>query len=130
MKTIFLIAVVLLMSIIVSSTNITRFGSSSDPSSSMIPRPADTSGQRVAVYAVQLGAFSLQENADKLVALLKSKGIGAVIYDNLIDGKRLLYLVWVGRFERAEDAILEIRRIEDLTGIRGVLREQMIWRRK
>lgn len=91
---------------------------------------ADSLGRRVAVYAIQLGAFSVRENADKLASDLKSKGIDAVIYDNLIDGKRLLYLVWVGRFDRAEDAIVDIRKIEGLTGIRGVLREQMIWRRK
>lgn len=130
MKTFILTALVFIVSIILTSTDITGSGSSANPAQSPALRTADTLGRRVAVYAVQVGAFSLQENADKLVSRLKSKGIDAVIYDNLIDGKRLLYLVWVGRFDSAEDAIREIRRIEDLTGIRGVLREQMVWRRK
>lgn len=94
------------------------------------PVGQDTGGTIAAVYAVQVGAFTVSENAEKLVELLRSKGIEAVVHDNLIDGRTLLHLVWVGRFEKATDAIIEIRRIEDLTGIRGVLREQMIWRRR
>lgn len=93
------------------------------------PAPPGREGKIVAVYAVQAGAFAVRENADKLVSLLKSKGLNAVIHENLIDGRHLLHLVWVGRFDRAEDAIAEIARIEELTGIRGVLREQMIWRK-
>ena len=136
MKTNHLLSAFLTLSIIVSSPVTTGSGKSDPPASipstasTVAPTDTDSSGQRVAVYAVQFGAFSVQENAERLVSLLKSKGIDAIIYDNLIDGKRLLYLVWVGRFDRAEDAILEIRRVEELTGIRGVLREQMIWRRK
>ncbi len=86
-------------------------------------------GRIVAVYAIQVGAFSVFENAVKLTDLLKSKGFNAIIYDNLLDGKNLLHLVWVGRYDRAEDAMPELKKIEELTGIRGVLREQMVWRR-
>jgi cell division septation protein DedD len=90
----------------------------------------DSNGVIVAVYAIQVGAFADSANARRLCELLRSKGLDPVIYDNLIDGKRLLHLVWVGRFDRPQDAIPEIARIEELTGIRGVLREQMIWRKK
>jgi hypothetical protein len=90
---------------------------------------SDSTGRIVAIYAIQVGAFSVFENAEKLVALLKSKGLSAIIYDNLLDGKHLLHLVWVGRFDTPEDAAPELKRIEELTGIRGVLREQQVWRR-
>ncbi len=89
----------------------------------------DTSGRVVAVYAIQVGAFSVFENAEKLAHVLKSKGFSAIIYDNLLDGKHLLHLVWVGRYDREEDAAPVMKKIEELTGIKGVLREQMIWRR-
>jgi len=93
-------------------------------------KQSDTIHRVVAVYAIQVGAFSVHENAVKLVDLMKSKGFSAIIYDNLLDGKHLLHLVWVGRYDRFEDAVSGIAKIEELTGIRGVLREQMIWRRR
>jgi len=89
----------------------------------------DTTGRIVALYAIQVGAFSVFANAEKLAAELKAKGFSAIIYDNLLDGKHLLHLVWVGRFDTREDALPVMQQIEQLTGIRGVLREQMIWRR-
>jgi hypothetical protein len=109
--------------IVVLAGPVSAFGQGTRP-------PADSNGTIVAVYAIQVGAVSVMDNAQKLVATLKAKGFEAVIYDNLIDGKQLLHLVWVGRFDSPQDAIVEIRRIEELTGIRGVLREQMIWRKK
>jgi cell division septation protein DedD len=90
----------------------------------------DSAGTIVAVYAIQVGAFSVRENARKLSAHLGSKGFSSVVHDNLIDGKRLLHLVWVGRYDTREEALPEIGKIEELTGLRGVLREQMIWRRR
>jgi hypothetical protein len=90
---------------------------------------ADSTGRIVAVYAIQVGAFSVMGNAEKLAGELKAKGFDAIIYDNLLDGKNLLHLVWVGRFDSREDAAPVILEIEKLTGIRGVIREQMIWRR-
>lgn len=89
----------------------------------------DSAGRIVAVYAVQVGAFAVMENAEKLAGRLRAKGFNAVIYDNLLDGKHLLHLVWVGRFDTPGEAEPVIREIEEATGIRGVLREQMIWRR-
>ncbi len=89
---------------------------------------ADSAGRIVAVYAIQVGAFSVMSNAEKLAGRLKALGFNAVIYDNLLDGEHLLHLVWVGRFDEREDAGPVILEIEKATGIRGVLREQMIWR--
>jgi cell division septation protein DedD len=91
---------------------------------------ADSNGTIVAVWAIQVGAFSDSANAARLCRDLKSKGLDPVVYDNLIDGRHLLHLVWVGRFDTPQQAIPEIARIEELTGIRGVLREQMVWRKK
>lgn len=130
MKTFFLTALVFIVSIILTSIGITGSGSSANTAISAAPRTMDASGHPMADSAVPMGAFSLRENAENLVSRLKLNGIDAVMYDNLIDGKRLLYLVWVGRFDSAEEAIRDIRRIEDLTGIRGVLREQTVWSRK
>jgi len=90
---------------------------------------ADSTGRIVAVYAIQVGAFAVMENAEKLAGRLRAEGFRPVIYDNLLDGQHLLHLVWVGNFDRAEDAEPVIRKIEKVTGIRGVLRERMIWRR-
>ncbi len=90
---------------------------------------ADSAGRIVAVYAIQVGAFSVMENAEKLAGRLRAAGFSPVIYDNLLDGKHLLHLVWVGNFDRTEDAEPVVREIEKVTGIRGVLRERMIWRR-
>jgi len=90
---------------------------------------ADSTGRIVAVYAIQMGAFSVMANAEKMAGKLKAMGFKSIIYDNLLDGKNLLHLVWVGRFDSKEDATPVIQQIENLTGIRGVLREQMIWRR-
>ena len=91
---------------------------------------ADSNGTIVAVWAIQVGAFADSANAARLCASLRSKGLDPVVYDNLIDGRHLLHLVWVGRFDTPQQAIPEIARIEELTGIRGVLREQMVWRKK
>lgn len=91
---------------------------------------ADSNGTIVAVWAIQVGAFADSANAARLCARLRSKGLDPVVYDNLIDGTHLLHLVWVGRFDTPQQAIPEIARIEELTGIRGVLREQMVWRKK
>lgn len=93
------------------------------------PPFTDSTGRIVAVYAIQVGAFSVLANAEKLAGKLKAVGFNPVIYDNLLDGKNLLHLVWVGRFENREDAEPVVGEIEKATGIRGVLREQMIWRR-
>jgi cell division septation protein DedD len=93
-------------------------------------RAEDSTGSIVAVYAIQVGAFSVKENARALAASLTAKGFDAVIYDNLIDGKRMLHLVWVGRFDTPGEASPALERIRQLTGIEGVLREQMIWRKK
>lgn len=93
-------------------------------------RADDSTNGIVAVYAIQVGAFSVRENARVLAASLTSKGFDAVIYDNLIDGKRMLHLVWVGRFDTPQEATPALERIRRLTGIEGVLREQMIWRKK
>ena len=90
----------------------------------------DSSGSIVAVWAIQVGAFADSGNAARLCVSLRAKGLTPVVYQNLIDGKHLLHLVWVGAFDTPQEAIPEIRRIEELTGIRGVLREQMIWRKK
>jgi len=95
-----------------------------------VHRPArDSTGRIVAVYAIQVGAFAVKENAVRLQREFKKKGFKAVIYDNLLDGKNLLYLVWVGRFDTPEEAMPMMKKIEAFTGIRGVLREQMIWRK-
>ena len=96
------------------------------------PSPSGPSkeGSIVAVWAIQMGAFADSANAARLCTRLRAKGLVPVTYPNLIDGKRLLHLVWVGTYGSPQDAIPEIARIEGLTGIRGVLREQMVWRKK
>lgn len=81
-----------------------------------------------AEYAIQVGAFSVLENALTLSDRLQAAGLQSVIYENLLDGRNTLHLVWVGRYRKPEEAGPDLERIERLTGIRGVLRERMLWK--
>jgi cell division septation protein DedD len=99
------------------------------PDSISVVKP-DSAGTLAAEYAIQVGAFARQENAVKLATRLHDVGFPAVIFENLLDGENTLFLVWVGRYNKPEAAATDLRKIEELTGVRGVLRERMLWRRR
>lgn len=80
-------------------------------------------------YAIQLGAFSVRENAVKYQQRLKASGLQADIFENFLDGKNLLYLVWVGSYKSMESAQQNLSNIKNKFGVKGIIRTRASWRR-
>ncbi len=71
-------------------------------------------------FAVQVGAFAIKENAELVREQFLAEGYRADVYENFLDGKKLLYLIWVGSFptrEEAESALDTIRTKHEINGI-------------
>lgn len=65
----------------------------------------------IGTFAVQVGAFSVRANAERLAAEMRRKYGSARINEGWVNGKRF-YRVWVGEYptlEMAEDVKLEFR---------------------
>jgi N-acetylmuramoyl-L-alanine amidase len=60
----------------VSALKIKHFGLVRKPESKPAPQPTPTSNT---LYKVQVGAFSVKENADRLAAELKGKGYSTIV---------------------------------------------------
>ncbi len=73
-------------------------------------------------YAVQVGAFTHQKYADKLKRKLAKAGYKVDVYDNYIDGKTLMHLVWVGTFRSESEAQATRLAISEQFKIDGVMR--------
>lgn len=54
-------------------------------------------------YAIQVGAFSTMQNAEKLRSFFEDLGYRVEV-QNKVRGGRSLYLVWVGSFKTADEA--------------------------
>lgn len=80
-------------------------------------------------YAIQIGAFSIRENAEKLKKRLSADGYNTNIYENFLDGKNILYLVWVGAFNTAEETRPILQEIKKRYNIEGVLRMRSLWKK-
>jgi hypothetical protein len=80
-------------------------------------------------YAVQIGAFSIRENAEKLQQRFSSEGYNADVYENLLDGKNLLFLVWVGSFSNNEEAQRVQGEIKAKYNIDGLIRTRSSWKK-
>lgn len=80
-------------------------------------------------YAVQVGAFAQKGNALKLQRRLRSDGYRVDVYDNLLDGKNLLYLVWVGSFKTEQEAEKLLPRLKSKHQIHGVVRVRNTWKK-
>lgn len=63
------------------------------------------------VYSVQVGVFSVKDNAKKLAGRLKQYGEPTEISDRVISGKKY-YVVYVGRFLSSEEAMVFKARLE------------------
>lgn len=55
-------------------------------------------------WAIQVGAFSKEENAQKQIQDLKSRGYPALMHAASAPGGDLLYKVWIGYFKNREEA--------------------------
>jgi cell division protein FtsN len=82
-----------------------------------------------AEYTVQVGAFSHRQNAVKLSNKFKTAGFKVNIYTNYLDGKPLLFLVWVGSYKSFDDVASAQRIIKIAYNIDGVIRERSVWPR-
>lgn len=80
-------------------------------------------------WAVQIGAFSIRENAVKLQQKMISGGYRSTVYENLLDGRNLLYLVWVGTYDTAEEALPLVKELKGKFNINGVLRMRASWKK-
>jgi hypothetical protein len=80
-------------------------------------------------YAVQIGAFTIRENAEKLRQRFITEGYKVDIYENLLDGKTLLYLVWVGSFVTEEEAEQLRSEIKTKYNIDGLIRIRSSWKK-
>jgi len=80
-------------------------------------------------WAIQIGAFSIRDNAEKLRQRFASEGYAVNVYENLLDGKNLLYLVWVGSFPNADEARPLIKEIKMKYNIDGVPRVRTSWKK-
>jgi len=80
-----------------------------------------------AEYTVQVGAFSHKQNALKMYKIFKTAGFNVDIYQNYLDGKPLLYLVWVGSYKSFDDVNSAQNVIKIAYNIEGVIRERSVW---
>jgi SPOR domain len=80
-------------------------------------------------WAIQVGAFTKKENAEKLLQKITADGYLVNIYENLLDGKNLYYLVWVGSFNSEEEAKPLLKEIKAKYKIEGVLRARQVWKK-
>ena len=80
-------------------------------------------------YAIQIGAFGVKQNAERMQKKLILGGFKAEIFENLLDGKNLLYLVWIGSYTSAEAAQKDIAEIKEKFNISGVLRPRTAWKK-
>ena len=80
-------------------------------------------------YAVQIGAFSIRENAEKLQQRFLTEGYKVDIYENLLDGKNLLYLVWIGSFGTEEEAQRIQIEVKTKYNIDGLIRMRSAWKK-
>lgn len=81
-------------------------------------------------YAVQVGAFAHRKYADNLKQKLVKAGYNVDIYDNFIDGKKLLHLVWVGTYKSESEAQADRAAISEKFKIDGVIRARTAWPHK
>jgi tetratricopeptide (TPR) repeat protein len=80
-------------------------------------------------FAVQIGAFSLKENAEKLYNRFRNEGYKVDVYENLLDGKNLLYLVWIGSYTTLEDAQRIQAELKAKYSFDSVIRTRSSWKK-
>jgi cell division protein FtsN len=75
------------------------------PTSSLpVPVPPVATQSTTDLYTIQVGAFSTSSNADKQKTYFEELGYQVVITNKVKSGKSL-FLVWVGAYPTAEDAV-------------------------
>lgn len=85
-------------------------------------------GQEGEEYAIQIGAFATKRNAERLSRRFTVEGYRTDIYENLPDGRNLIYLVWVGSYRSRDEAMEQIREIKKRYKIEGILTTRAAWK--
>jgi SPOR domain len=88
--------------------------------------PQKNEGQ---IWAIQIGAFAVKKNAENLKNKIAADGYLVNVYENLLDGKNVLYLVWVGMLATPEEAKPLLKEIKSRYNIDGVLRVRQSWKK-
>ncbi|UCB45419.1 MAG: SPOR domain-containing protein [Spirochaetota bacterium] len=74
-------------------------------------------------FFIQIGSFSIENNASNLISVLKTKGFSAVVVEAVHEQKRT-FRVWVGPLETLAKAKESLKELEDL-GYKGfIVREK------
>jgi hypothetical protein len=81
------------------------------------------------IWAIQIGAFAVKKNAESLKEKLMADGYVVNVYENLLDGKNNLYLVWVGMFPTQDEAKPLLKELKNRYNIDGVLRMRQSWKK-
>jgi len=93
-----------------AGASLTGAPAASEPAAGPAPGPDG-------LWALQLGAFQAQENADKLAGELRGRGLQPMIKTAATSGGGLMYKVWIGYFaSRAEAAAYAQRQARLLGG--------------
>lgn len=90
---------------------------------------AFTPKNRGEIWAIQMGAFAVKKNAENLRDKIAADGYLVNVYENLLDGKNLLYLVWVGMFATPDEAKGLLKELKERYNIDGVLRVRQSWKK-
>lgn len=80
------------------------------------PAPVTTSSS--GIYTIQVGAFSVVENANKIIAQLRLEGINANLKKDTVNGKTI-YRVQAGSANNKDDLNALVTRIKNITTLQG-----------
>jgi len=80
-------------------------------------------------FTVQVGAFSRKANAERLGRRFQNSGWSVDVYKNVLDRKKIYYLVWIGTYASLDEAHAQQALIEQKYRIRGVIRQRIAWQK-
>lgn len=80
--------------------------------------PSTTSTNASGMYTIQVGAFSVVDNANKIIAQLRLEGISANLKKDVVNGKTI-YRVQAGSANNKEDLNALVSRIKNITTLQG-----------
>lgn len=81
-------------------------------------------------FTVQVGAFTKEGNARRLAKKFRADGWSVDLFDNVLEGKNLVHLVWIGSYSSLEEAHQQQALIEKRYKIRGVIRQRTGWKKR
>lgn len=104
-----------------AKTVVTEPAVKTPPEETKKPLPAKPQQTDKALFSVQIGAFSNEQNAAALTGEMKKKGYDAFIQKDSKDPGKVLHRVLIGRFNDRKKAVEESRAILQKEGIKSVI---------